>query len=366
MPKSYKLERIDIPDSSRVVKDWFATREQAEEAIPAIKAHIASTGQTHTCFCHTHTKPPENAEPVYIGEVWLPERYLKQKQFFPCPCCWAESPKFGHGRIAWFPEERVIRLIGEDCFASMNPEGHERARSAYEEEQELLRNTRFLLTNLNRLPEAMEIIREAMPVAKAVEQMHELLRDRMRKVDLDLFSLVGANGELRVFERASEFRRGTDNMFVREFDQLRLLGRIYGYGILTTKRPRLSSVLERCLERMNEYSFRRSWKEAVDAMTFAQRKNAATALSGATRRAKEVIDEIANLRRFAERVTINTLRNWGQHPGCPFPFNYAHDGKVITFGPSDSRMVGFPIPDDLWLPLREIDFWVPLERRVRR
>lgn len=122
-----RLERLDIPEASRAIKDWFSTRESAEAVISAIRAHIKTTGKTHTCFCHTHTKPDRNAVPVYIADFEIPERFRKAKRFCPCPCCRAEFGKFGHGKIAWFPNERVIRLIGPDCFAALNPEAHAKA-----------------------------------------------------------------------------------------------------------------------------------------------------------------------------------------------------------------------------------------------
>lgn len=29
-----------------------------------------------------------------------------------------------NGKIAWFPDEHVIRMIGPKCFQTLNPEGH--------------------------------------------------------------------------------------------------------------------------------------------------------------------------------------------------------------------------------------------------
>jgi hypothetical protein len=152
MARESKLERLAIPAESKVVKDWFPTRESADAVVGAIRAHIAATGQTYTCFCHTHTKPPPDAVPVYLAEVDLPERFLKAKRFCPCPCCWPEFGKFGHGMIAWFPAEHVIRIIGQDCFASLNPEVHAQARRNFDIEQERRRNTDFMRRTRHACP----------------------------------------------------------------------------------------------------------------------------------------------------------------------------------------------------------------------
>jgi len=45
MAREPKLERLEIPATSRVVKDWFPTRESAEAMIAAIRAHIWQNGR---------------------------------------------------------------------------------------------------------------------------------------------------------------------------------------------------------------------------------------------------------------------------------------------------------------------------------
>jgi hypothetical protein len=47
--------------------------------------------------------------------------------------------------IAWFPGVKVIRLIGPDCFATLNLEAHEKAKSDFEIEQEKAEHGFFAL-----------------------------------------------------------------------------------------------------------------------------------------------------------------------------------------------------------------------------
>ena len=367
MARTPKLERIEIGPECRAVKDWFPTRESAEAILPAIRAHVQTTGETHTCVCHTHTKPPADAMPVYIGEFSLPKRLLKAKRFCPCPCCWDEFGKFGHGRIAWFPDERVIRLIGKDCFEALNPEGHAQARDLYELERERRRLTDFLLANLGRLPEVIAVIEHAVVVARAVEQLHDLLHDRFRTVRLNLWRHVRRNGELIVSVREEEFRRGEDGeMYSHEVDVLRPYAVLPAYEILDPAALHLANVLERCLDRLREYRYGERSEAAVAEMNDERKKIVAETLSRSVNTARDTIAKIIELRRFSERVTINTLRNWGQQAGCPVPFNYSHNGTSITFGPSDSQMVGVPIAAELRNDIGEIDFWTPLEPRRGR
>lgn len=366
MPRELKLERIEIRPVCRTVKDWFPTRESAEAVIPAILAHIKATGRTYDCFCHTHTPPPEGAVPVYIGEFSLPDRFLKAKRFSPCPCCWPEVGKFGHGRIAWFRDERVIRLIGEDCFQSLNPEAHRQARSIYEAERERRRTTEFLLSNAGNVPRVLNVIREAVPVAKAIELFHDLLHDRFKTVALSLRPWIGSNGELSVWLQEEDFRRETsDQMYTKEVSAMRPFAILQGFEMVTRAKLHFSNVLERCTEQLMEYDYGPGWRIKIAAFDDEQRAEAADTLSKAVKAARDILAKMREVRRFTEPIAINTLRNWGSHRGCPIPFNYSHNGSTITFGPSDYKMVGVPLSSDLQLHIGEIEFWTPMEHKRR-
>jgi hypothetical protein len=267
--------------------------------------------------------------------------------------------------IAWFPSERVIRLLGPDCFASLNPEAHRQARSVFEEEQRRRRDTNFLIANVGKIPEVIAVIQRALPVARAIEQLHTLLHDRFRTLGIRL-SFVGHNGELPITEQTQEFRRDArGEMETHDTEVTRAYATISGHRMTESRRLHLSNVLERCLERLREHNYGTDWQARIEQMSDGRREKAADELSKVVKVAKDVIAKIVELRRFAEPVTINTLRAWGQHPGCPMPFNYAHNGNSILFGPSDFRMVGVPLSPDLQTHIGEIDFWTEIERRNR-
>jgi hypothetical protein len=367
LAKEFKLERIVILPECRTVKDWFPTRESADAVVAEISEHIRTTGETHTCRVHTHTKPPPGAVPVYIGEFSLQTRFLKAKRFCPCPCCWDEFAKFGHGRFAWFPDEQVIRIIGPDCFRALNPEAHERAASDREIERERARLTDFLLSNLGKIADVIKVIERAIVVARAVEQFHELLHDRLRTVRHNLWRHVRRGGELTVAVKRNEFRRGEDGeMHSEEVDAIVPYATLPAFEMLDPANLNLLSALERALGRIRPYAHGDRWKVTIDEMEDSEKRIAAETLSRAVKAAVEAIASIERLRRFTDRVTINTLRGWSEQPGCPAPFNYSHNGDNITFGPSDVRMVGVPIPHDLRNEIGSIDFWTALEPRSRR
>jgi hypothetical protein len=364
MPREPKLERIDIPDECRTVKDWFTTRESADQAIPGIRAHILTTGQPHTWPGHTHTRPSRDAIPVYVGEFSLPEKYLKAKRFAPCPCCWDQFGKFGHGKIAWFPEERVVRLIGPDCFASLNPEAHAKAQSDYEIEQERKRNTEFLLANMARLPDVIRVVERAIVVAKAVETFHAELHGKLRIIKLNLWPYVRRDGELSVSVKEREFRRGSDGeMFAHEIDGTRVEAKLPGFKMLDPKIVPLSKPLETVLSRLRQVAELDKSNEDIEAIDDNEKRRIADTLSRNVKKTKEKIEELEDLRQFAKRVAINTLRHWGAHEGCPIPVVYSHNGDRIAVGHSAYSNVAIDVPKGMDSDIGTIDFWTNLERR---
>lgn len=366
MPTQAKLERLDIPAVCRVVKDWFPTRESAEAVLAAILAHIKTTGETHTCVFHTHTKPSRDAVPVYLAEFDLPERQRKAKRFAPCPCCWDEFGKFGFGRVAWFPDERVIRIIGPDCFASLSPEGHRQARDRYELEREQKRNADFLLANVGRLPEVISVIQSAIFVSTALELFHTLLHDRCKSVGLNLWPYVRRNGELPITVREQEFRRGNDGeMYAHDVDVSRTFATLPQYILLDAGSLNLTAALERAVVRIRPYVFGDGWRAAVERMTDTERATAAETLSRAIQAAKKTIAEIKFLRAFAERAMVNTLRNWAAHEGCPVSFTMSHKDTYIEVSRS-GRTGRVPLPNGLQNHIGDIEFWIALEPRRRR
>lgn len=362
-----KLERLAIPEASRTVKDWFPTRESVDAVIPAIRAHIKATGETHTCFCHTHTKPDRDAVPVYVADFEIPERFRKAKRFCPCPCCWAEFGKFGHGKIAWFPNERVIRLIGPDCFAALNPEAHAKAQADFEIEQERKRNTDFLLTNLPSLAEVVQVIERAESVAKAVEAFHDSMHGKLSILKLNLWPYVRHNGELSIIVKESEFRRGDGGeMYTEETDVEKIFANLPGYKMLDTGLPPLSISLKNCLDRIRPHQLAGDVQSHIETMDDKKRRAIADALSRSVAKAKEKISEIETLRAFIEPVAINTLRNWGRHEGCPITFYCSHEGDRIAFGKQQHQAVFIELSTNLRDRIGEIEFWTVRERRPRK
>jgi len=240
------LDRIDIPENALLPKPWFGTYP-GTDIIREIKAFVAETGKPYLWRGHTHTRPGVGAPVFYVGEFDLPAKCRYQHHWAPCPCCSLFHPKYREGgKIAWFPEEQVIRLIGPDCFKALNAEGHAEALAALRKEQQREKDILYLLDNLPRVPALLAATREALPLAKAVDDFRSDLMLRLeRTLKIDLWREI-RDGKLRVrTQRREAFRRADGSEGFRNVDDFRDYASIDGHDLLNPKTMRFTPRLQR-------------------------------------------------------------------------------------------------------------------------
>jgi hypothetical protein len=104
--------------------------------------------------------------------------------------------------IAWFPDEHTIRIIGPECFASLNPEAHTVAFKDFRRVQEQKKNDAFLLSHLGFIGQCIEAINANIPAVKEVDRVREILSRRIpHLIDFDLWSHVRADQRLRQLQK---------------------------------------------------------------------------------------------------------------------------------------------------------------------
>jgi hypothetical protein len=200
--------QLNIPDEFFDPKPFYRTRDNAQAVLREIKDHIKKTGQPHAWRHHTHSKPVAGSRIVYIGEFDLPPSHHAADRHAPCPCCSPKSPKFyKNGKIAWFPDEHVIRMIGPDCFQTLNPEGHWEAVEVFNREEAERRTIAYLVANLHLNVPAREVISRAVPVLEAIDHVHTVLQKRISEVlRLDIWRHVRRGSLPAAFPRSARMR----------------------------------------------------------------------------------------------------------------------------------------------------------------
>lgn len=348
--------RIDVPASCLEIKAWFDKRPD-EAIITEIKEYIKETGRPYSWRGHTHTKPPPNSTPVYLAEFDLPERFIKAKRFSPCPCCVPFHPKFGRGgKIAWFGEEAVIRIIGPDCFSALNPEGHENAIRQLRRETEEKQAHAFIEQNLPMIPAVVRTTQRALAVSISMNRVHADFSAKLILSKMFMFPHVKA-GELLVTERSRELRRDSDgDMVPTDVDVQRIYANIPGYEIFNPDLKIPKARLENALQKLAGFEVSSSGRLLLDRLDFEGKKRKIDAISRAVTSIRDSIRILKELQDFFHPVVINTLQGWSDHPGCPFPRYWAMRSGAIYFGRDVDHCLHVIIPNEVIDHIPEIEF----------
>lgn len=333
---------ITIPEIALSVKANYQERP-SEDEVQEILLFIKDTGTPYLWHGHTHTKPPADAMPVYLGEYDLPLSHKHRGRWSPCPCCSPVTPKYRlKGKIAWFPEEGVIRLIGPKCFASLNQEGHEAAMTAFRIEERRKKQINYLIKHLHIVPDAIKAVREMLPLALALDTAAKELRSKLAIMRLNLWDQM-RSGVLQVRVVRQEVFRGRDlSEQTRTVQDFATYASIAGARMLDPNLKRFESRLQSALKRLEGISLHGA--DDVAESDDAVRSAAASALERGVSQAREVIEEMSEVRDFFSTVTISTLRNWGARSDCPTPLHIDLSGTSLTFGSHQHNVSRVEVP----------------------
>ena len=166
----HKRQRIDIPPSAREVKARFWT-EPERALVLKIKRFCEEKATPHLHPDVTHNAPPSDTVPRFLEKFDLPDKFSRDEDLWcPCPICSPERPQFKKdGVITWWPDEGVIRVIGGDCFQTLNPEGYEQAQRQYKADVKQRADETYLLRTLWRIPLLRSDILLDLQIARAVD-----------------------------------------------------------------------------------------------------------------------------------------------------------------------------------------------------
>jgi len=350
-------EELPIPDWVFEVKAWFPVKPEFDSPIVReIIEHIRSTGEPHTWRGHTHTRPPDDAEIEYVGEFDLPKRYIEAKRFAPCPCCSPRHSKYGRGgKIAYFQKEQVIRLIGPDCFKSINEQGHREAEDRYHQAIERARTVEYLLQQLPRVPDIIRTIEQNLPIATAVDAVRHRLPTFLNEVlRIDLWEQV-KDGQLKVtLEQSETFLRRDQSEGTRTLHMQRVFASIAGYKLLRPRGRQTSLAYRQVLTALKKVNFGFDFRSRLVAMADTDRSETARLFGQALKRATGVTSEIADIQMFFSPMNIANLKGWGRHAGSPCRFYFELDGRNVLIGQTSSSHRRFVLPAAFFEPVRRM------------
>lgn len=339
-----KEHQFDVPAAAFEPKPWFVTRADANAVLDEIRAWVAEGNEPHLWRGHTHSPPPPLAMPVYIGEVYLPAARVKAKRWAACPCCSPYDPKYGlePGKVAWFPDERVIRIMGPDCFRTRNPEGHDIAVANLAKEQQEWRDQVFLLGNLPKVIDAVGLLEDARFVAEGLEELQDALHSRLKLCAPKLWHHIGT-GVLSLHRSENEvYRRRDGEIHLRSVEVAVRYGSVSVALFDPESRP-LSKKFTKVIEKLYDIDYDDA-EAALAALSDAERAKAAETLGQCFQNGRELLAELAERRRCLSPANLATLRAWGREGEAPIRFFVNRDGSDLFVGKRPSEVMRVPLP----------------------
>lgn len=353
-------DEIEIPPSAWELKSWFSTKP-SDEIVDEIKLYIKSHGTPHLWRGHTHSSPPKDSPIVYVAEVSLPATHsgeLNHHRWAPCPICSPRHPKFYKlGLIAWFPEEGAIRIIGPECFAAFNSEGHAAAYKAFQEEQARKQTEAFLLSHLGSVHDAVAVIERDFPTLKEIDRVRDIIARRLPVIcNFDFWQHVRANQRLQLaVSRQSVVRdRNGDEREVTIHD-LQNYGPVLGHLMLDPKAKRIFDRADVCRTKLKLMDFGHGYEQHLSTLTPEEKKKLASSLEREAKTIHALYAEANEVRRFLRAENVATLKGWGKHPDAPTQLHFAfgQDGE-LQIGRTEDNYRSMAIRPEFWSVLRTI------------
>lgn len=148
------------------------------------------TGTPDLWRWHLHTKPTSSRFVIIAEDIAVPESKRTRVGMAPCPLCSLNGAKFYNGMLVWFPDEKALRVIGNECakrvagaVALTNARRDFRVRRADD------KATSFIIDNLPNVraarPAFTEVQRRARQLDRTAKDIRGALRPDARRLLLN-------------------------------------------------------------------------------------------------------------------------------------------------------------------------------------
>jgi hypothetical protein len=348
--------RLDIPASAFETKASYFERPN-RALVVVLKQYIQQFGTPHLWWGHTHSTPAKGSNVTFLGKYSLPRTYHRRSKWAPCPCCSLRSPKyFKQGLIAWFPDEGVIRCVGDQCYKKMDPEGYKLAMEQLNTEMEAERDIESLLKRLPLVPGVMKDIQASLVAVEAIDRMRNtLVKTLDEKLDIRLWPEV-SSGMLRTVILREEIQRGRGgHEEIHLKHDFRDFGMVDGFVALKPGRSTLRSRLEGLLKHLAAIDFGSELEARIVAMTEVERKAAVKILKAAHSQAAKLLAEAEQSRRFFARSPLNTINNWSKQSHSPIRVHFSIDDEAVYVGRAAGAHFRIKFPDDFWKSIKQLE-----------
>ncbi|MDI7925243.1 hypothetical protein [Ferirhizobium litorale] len=329
---------IEIPQANLRNIPIFSD-EPNEDLLQEIKQHVRETREPHSWRGHSHTKPEQGALVVYCDEFDVPAPDTVPR-VAPCPCCNPHYPQYKNkGKIAWFPDESVIRLIGPQCFKAINEGAHQAALVELRRKQKVRSELATIRRHGPSIDALLKMVDEVSPIAAALDVF---LQDLNRALDNELalpLWRVARGGILSVSEERNVPYRKPDGVIEvrREVVPVHFAS-IAGYGMFDRSGPiAAQKKLGPLRSGLADISRRLIEVGVPERLTDAERTDFAEKLPRARVLLAEALSNAREKQEFLTSDAIETLGRWGRHPTAPYRFSMERKRGAVVLSSASQR-----------------------------
>lgn len=301
----------------------FETRP-SDDFIERWREHIKETGHPET-FENVSTVPPADMSNVVVlsGELKVPIMRREDQALVPCPLCCPNSPKFGTGRLLYFPMEKIVAAVGRTCAKRHLGEDYERAVEQYGRETEG-RNILHVWADLQRkAPALREMAAQLLPVAEALQQAR---RDFGREAEAFLHDYrvnrpmdLAGNANYSIHAVVTTRDTGLKDRKGKKVYETVQLGTIVGYEFCAKYKPatKLRAVVKD-LEDLDSPlpDWRPGAEDGGERLDELLRRGRAAV--SAVKSMKKIRDYVSDARGFLHVNNLRMFETWGALPESPF------------------------------------------------
>lgn len=203
MSVSLRVQTASIVDEPIVYETWAA----ASAMRPAFNDHLKATNEPETFPGLAHGKPPRKDAPflLIVKDFTIDVARRPGGEMIPCAACGTKK-KFATGSLAYYPEEKVLRVIGNDC-------GNERrseANAEYKTRTAQKANCEYLLSILPEVSGHIARMEKLRPAAEHAQALSVQLRHRASAFCKVMIKEIKEGGEVLTRYQFAEDADGRD------------------------------------------------------------------------------------------------------------------------------------------------------------
>ncbi len=305
------VKKVDVPSSAYQVKAIF-DEPPGDDVVSDIWSFVELTGRPHLWHGHTHTKPTDGSSVYYVEEFSLPPSHHDRASWAPCPCCSPTAPKFrDRGKIAYFPNEKVVRLIGPECFASISGSNHAEAANDLRRRKADKDNILFLQSAEKVMTEASDQLKARARLASELDAVLPEMRAKLQTVlSVNLWPEI-KDGYLHTIQKSV----AVDAFGTRRTEEVRVkFGSLPYVEALNPERARLSKRIERLLRDLAQITQLLPFHQSGDSY---DRSKLAKNVRKKLREAETLVSDIECNVNFLRHDTQQTIATWAARDDSP-------------------------------------------------